>query len=140
MDYESVVRDHEWVVPERFPIATEVCDKHPRDKLAMVHEHFDGTVRESTWREPHDLSCAGAADALPVAVASSAATSAFGGAAPAMAETVATLFGTWNLGALLLVDVGALRRRRHPPPARGFRREGAGHQPRQPDRFEGAKT
>ena len=33
---------HEWVVPERYNIAADVCDKHPRDKLAMIHEHFDG--------------------------------------------------------------------------------------------------
>ena len=26
-------------MPERYNIAADVCDKHPRDQLAMVHEH-----------------------------------------------------------------------------------------------------
>ena len=44
--YEEAVATHEWHVPERYNIAEDVCDKHPADKLAMIHEHFDGTVRE----------------------------------------------------------------------------------------------
>jgi len=43
--YEEAVASHEWHVPERYNIAEDVCDKHPADKLAMIHEHFDGTVR-----------------------------------------------------------------------------------------------
>ena len=43
--YEEAVANHEWHVPERYNIAEDVCDKHPADKLAMIHEHFDGTVR-----------------------------------------------------------------------------------------------
>ena len=43
----------------RCPTATtsprDVCDKHPRDKLAMVHERYDGAVREVTWGELQDL-------------------------------------------------------------------------------------
>ena len=46
MTYEEAVATHEWRVPERYNIAEDVCDKHPADKLAMIHEHFDGTVRE----------------------------------------------------------------------------------------------
>ena len=46
--YEEAVANHEWHVPERYNIAEDVCDKHPADKLAMIHEHFDGTVRASS--------------------------------------------------------------------------------------------
>ena len=53
--YEEACATHEWHVPERYNIAADVCDKHPRDKLAMVHEHFDGTVREVSWGELQDL-------------------------------------------------------------------------------------
>ena len=53
--YEELRASHRWEVPERYNIATDVCDKHPRDKLAMVHEHFDGTVREVLWGELQDL-------------------------------------------------------------------------------------
>ena len=49
--YEEAVAQHEWRVPERYNIAADVCDKHPRDKLAMVHEHFGGAVREVRWGE-----------------------------------------------------------------------------------------
>ena len=53
-------------MPERFNIAPEVCDKHPRDKLAMIHEHFEGDVREITWGELQDLA-GQAANALEAA-------------------------------------------------------------------------
>ena len=53
--YEQVVAEHRWHVPERFNIAAAVCDVHPRDKLAMVHEHHSGAVREVTWGELQDL-------------------------------------------------------------------------------------
>ena len=46
---------HRWEVPERYNIATDVCDKHPRDKPAMVWESFDGSVRELDWGELQDL-------------------------------------------------------------------------------------
>ena len=54
--YEEAVAAHEWHVPERYNIAQDVCDKHPPDKLAMVHEHFDGTVREVHWGELQERS------------------------------------------------------------------------------------
>jgi acetyl-CoA synthetase len=99
MTYEEAVAAHEWRVPERYNIATDVCDKHPRDKLAMVHEHFDGTVREVQWGELQDLANQAAhvlrangverGDRVAVVL-------------PPTAETAAIFFGTWKLGALLL--------------------------------------
>src|SRR4051812_43434370 len=53
--YEELRASHEWNVPERYNIAADVCDKHPRDKLAMVHERFDGARREVAWGELQDL-------------------------------------------------------------------------------------
>ena len=44
--YEEAVAQHEWHVPERYNIAEDVCFKHPADKLAMIHEDFEGNVRE----------------------------------------------------------------------------------------------
>jgi len=49
--YEEAVAQHEWRVPERYNIAADVCDKHDPDKLAMVHVHFGGAVREVRWGE-----------------------------------------------------------------------------------------
>src|SRR5437764_1422936 len=43
--YEEAVAQHRWQVPERYNIAADVCDRHPRDKLAMIHEDFRGNVR-----------------------------------------------------------------------------------------------
>src|SRR5260221_696258 len=54
--YEDICAQHEWRVPERYNIAADCCDKHPRDKPAMVHERFDGERRELTWGELQDLS------------------------------------------------------------------------------------
>ena len=49
--YEEAVAQHEWHVPERYNIAEDVCFKHPADKLAMIHEDFEGAVREVRWGE-----------------------------------------------------------------------------------------
>src|SRR5437868_7228637 len=97
--YEDVCAAHEWNVPARYNIAADVCDKHPRDKLAMVHERFDGAKRELTWGELQDLSNQAAnlladhgvqrGDRVAVVL-------------PATPETAAIFFGTWKLGAILL--------------------------------------
>src|SRR3954470_22589033 len=97
--YEDECAAHEWRVPDRYNIAADVCDKHPRDKLAMVHERFDGERREVTWGELQDLSNQAAnllaeqgvkrGDRVAVVL-------------PATPETAAIFFATWKLGVLLL--------------------------------------
>src|SRR5690242_3351962 len=97
--YEEIQAEHEWRVPERYNIAADCCDKHPRDKLAMIHERFDGVQRELTWGELQDLSGqaanlleshgVGRGDRVAVVL-------------PPTPETAAIFFGTWKLGALLL--------------------------------------
>src|SRR3954471_12087021 len=97
--YEEAVANHEWNVPERYNIAADVCDKHPRDKLAMIHEHHDGTVRELTWVELQDLAGQAAnvlrdqgverGDRVAVVL-------------PPTPETAAIFFGVWKNAALLL--------------------------------------
>src|SRR5437763_14812248 len=52
--YEDACAQHRWDVPARYNIAADVCDKHPRDKLAMIHEDFHGTVQEVTWGQLQD--------------------------------------------------------------------------------------
>ena len=56
LSYEQVCAAHRWEVPERYNIAADVCDRHPRNKLAMVHEDFQGTVRRVSWGEIQDNS------------------------------------------------------------------------------------
>src|SRR4051812_36677466 len=53
--YEELRAAHTWNVPERYNIAQDVCDKHPRDKPAMVWERFDGRRRDLVWGELQDL-------------------------------------------------------------------------------------
>src|SRR3954454_16137395 len=97
--YEENCAAHEWNVPERYNIAADCCDKHPRDKLCMVHERFDGARRELTWGELQDMSNQAAnllaaqgvkrGDRVAVVL-------------PPTPETAAIFFGTWKLGAILL--------------------------------------
>ena len=53
--YEEACATHRWVVPPRYNLAADVCDKHPRDKPAMVWESFDGSYRELLWGDLQDL-------------------------------------------------------------------------------------
>src|SRR5438105_11026960 len=120
MTYEELCASHRWDVPERYNIAADVCDKHARDKLAMLWESFDGSIRELDWGElqdlanqaAHTLAARGVARGDRVAVV-----------LPATPETAAIFFGTWKLGALLLSmsvlygDEGIAHRLRDSEPA-----------------------
>src|SRR3954464_12792562 len=97
--YEEACASHRWEVPERYNIAADVCDKHPRDKLAMVWEDFRGTQRDVKWGEVQSLS-ARAANVLRAHGAERGDRVAV--VAPATPETAAIFFGTWKLGAILL--------------------------------------
>lgn len=54
-DYESVIEDFEWDLPETYNAAVDVCDKHVdaanRDKLAMYWEDADGNKEKYTFWE-----------------------------------------------------------------------------------------
>jgi acetyl-CoA synthetase len=97
--YEQALAEHSWVVPERFNIAAEVCDRHPRSKLAMIHEHFSGEVREVSWGELQDLAgvLANVLSSLGVQRGDRVAV-----VLPPTPETAALFFATWKVGALLL--------------------------------------
>src|SRR6478736_4235775 len=118
--YEQVRAEHRWEVPERYNIAADVCDRHDRDALAMIHERYDGVVRELHWGELQTLSnraanllagCGvGRGDRVAVVL-------------PPTPETAAVFFATWKLGALLLSmsvlygDEGIAHRLRDSEPA-----------------------
>ena len=97
--YEELCAAHRWEVPERYNLARDVCDKHPRDKLAMVHEHFDGAVREVAWGELQDLSnrFANVLRAHGVERGDRVAC-----VLPATPETAAAFIAVWKVGAILL--------------------------------------
>ena len=99
LTYDEVCAAHRWEVPERYNIAADVCDKHPRGKLAMVWESFDGLSRELTWGELQDLAnqAAHALAARGVGRGDRVAV-----VLPATPETAAIFFGVWKLGAILL--------------------------------------
>jgi acetyl-CoA synthetase len=97
--YDEAVAEHQWEVPERYNIAADICDKHPRDKLAMIHEDFEGRVRQVAWGELQDasnqfanvLSAHGVAKGDRVAML-----------LPPTPATAAAFIGTWKAGAILL--------------------------------------
>ena len=97
--YEELCAGHRWDVPGAYNIASDVCEKHPRDKLAMVWESFDGSYRELAWGELQDLANQAAhvlrehgierGDRVAVVL-------------PATPQAAAIFFGVWKLGAILL--------------------------------------
>jgi acetyl-CoA synthetase len=97
--YEEACAQHRWNVPERYNIASDVCDKHPRDKLAMIWEDWRGNERQVSWGELQDLSAkfANVLHARGVERGDRVAM-----LLPATPETAAAFIGTWKLGAILL--------------------------------------
>jgi acetyl-CoA synthetase len=97
--YEQLSREHRWEVPERYNIAADVCDGHPPDALAMIHERHDGVVRECHWGELQALAnqAANLLAALGVQRGDRVAV-----VLPPTVEAAAVFFATWKLGAILL--------------------------------------
>ena len=97
--YEQACAEHRWEVPARYNIAVDVCDRHPRDKLAMIHEDFRGRIQEVSWGELQDdsnrfanvLRTHGVEPGDRVAML-----------LPPKPETAAAFFGAWKAGAILL--------------------------------------
>ncbi len=97
--YEEAVDRHRWEVPARYNIAADVCDRHPPDKLAMIHEDFRGNQREVRWGELQEASnrIANVLAAHGVERGDRVAM-----LLPATAHTAAAFFATWKVGAILL--------------------------------------
>jgi len=99
MTYEDAVAAHSWQVPDRYNIAADVCDKHPRDKLAMVHEDPDGNVRSVNWGELQDMSNRFANRLTEAGVHRGDRVAML---LPPTPEAAAAFLGTWKTGAILL--------------------------------------
>jgi acetyl-CoA synthetase len=97
--YEEARASHRWHVPERYNFAADVCDKHPRDKLAMVWEDWRGNERRVSWGELQDLA-AKVANVLRERGVERGDRVAM--LLPATPETAAAFIGTWKVGAILL--------------------------------------
>ena len=97
--YDEMREAHRWEVPERYNIAADVCDKHPREKLAMVWEDWRGNTRDVSFGELQDLSnrFANALEAHGVERGDRVAT-----LLPSLPETAAVFLGTFKRGAVLL--------------------------------------
>src|ERR687895_1158836 len=98
-DYEELCRRHSWEVPERYNIAGDVCDKHERDRLAMVWEDWRGNEREVSFGQLQDLSAkfANVLGGHGIERGDRVAT-----LLPSLPETAAVFLGTYKRGAILL--------------------------------------
>jgi acetyl-CoA synthetase len=97
--YEEVCARHRWQVPDRYNIAADVCDKHPRGKLAMVWEDWRGNERSVSWGELQDLAAKVANVLRHHGVERGDRVALL---LPPTPETAAAFFGTWKAGAILL--------------------------------------
>src|SRR3954449_1968943 len=97
--YEEMRDQHRWEVPERYNIARDVCDKHDRDRLAMVWEDWRGNERRVSFGELQDLSnkVANVLEHYGVERGDRVAT-----LLPSLPETAAVFLGTYKHGAILL--------------------------------------
>jgi acetyl-CoA synthetase len=97
--YDEMRAQHGWEVPERYNIARDVCDKHDRDRLAMVWEDWRGNERLVSFGELQDLSnrFANVLEAHGVEPGDRVAT-----LLPSLPETAAVFLGTYKRGAILL--------------------------------------
>jgi acetyl-CoA synthetase len=98
-DYDEMRAAHSWDVPERYNIAHDVCDKHERDRLAMVWEDWQGNERRVSFGELQDMSnrFANLLEAAGVERGDRVAT-----LLPSLPETAAVFLGTYKRGAILL--------------------------------------
>src|SRR5436305_11470315 len=97
--YEEARAQHRWSVPERYNIAADVCDRHAREKLAMVHEDFGGKVQRVSWGELQDDANRFANVLVSQWVEKGDRVAML---LPPTPETAAAFFGTWKVGAILL--------------------------------------
>src|SRR4051812_46834975 len=97
--YDEMRAQHSWQVPSRYNIAQDVCDKHERDRPAMVWEDWRGDERRVSFGELQDLSSkfANVLEAHGVERGDRVAT-----LLPSLPETAAVFIGTYKRGAILL--------------------------------------
>ena len=97
--YLKACQEQTWEVPARYNIAADVCDRHQPGRLALIHEHHDGAIREMCWGELQALAnqAANLLAGLGVERGDRVAV-----VLPPSPETAAVFFATWKLGAILL--------------------------------------
>ena len=97
--YAEMVAAHRWAVPARYNLAADVCDRQPRDRLAMIWQDWRGDRRELGFGELADLAnrTAHLLRGLGLERGDRVAT-----LLPAVPETAAVFLGVYKAGGVLL--------------------------------------
>jgi acetyl-CoA synthetase len=97
--YDEMVQSFRWEVPDRYNIATDVLDKHDRNRVAMLFEDYKGNERRLTFGDLQDMSnkIANVLQGLGVARGDRVTV-----LLPSLPETAAAFIAVYKIGAILL--------------------------------------
>ncbi|NYD77394.1 acyl-CoA synthetase [Arthrobacter cupressi] len=97
--YAAMVKGHRWEVPELYNMASDVADRHPRDKRAIILDSAVEGCREVLWGEIQDRSRQIAATLHAVGVRKGDRVAVL---LPQRADTPAAYLGVLRTGAILV--------------------------------------
>ncbi|WP_051899023.1 acyl-CoA synthetase [Sciscionella sediminilitoris] len=98
-EYERMCAEQQWTVPRTYNMAADVADRHPRERLALIHEDHTGARTEVRWGRIQDRSKQVAAALRAAGVGKGDRVAVL---LPQRVDTPATYLGVLRTGAVLV--------------------------------------